>query len=110
MAPPIRIEWLDGGDAIDLVQALAVRGLVGKPVLEDGRHAIVVHDPHEELDRLVADLVEALGAWLADRGRASLDVRVEGKRRRVAPGAALTDALGRRLPGGRSAAAPPPRL
>ena len=68
MAPPVRIEWLDGAEAIDLVQALAVRGLVGKPLAERKRQAVVVHDPHEEADRLV-DVVAALESWLADRGR-----------------------------------------
>jgi hypothetical protein len=83
MAPPIRIEWLEGGEAIDLVQALAVRGLVGKPVREKARHVVTIHDPHEETERLLSDVVAALETWLADRGRDEIEVRVGSRTRTV---------------------------
>jgi hypothetical protein len=79
------------------VQALAVRGLVGKPSRSGERHAVVVHDPHEETERLLADVVAALETWLADRGRDSLQVRVADSSRTVSPASDLRDVLRPRL-------------
>lgn len=107
MAPPLRIEWLDGADAIDLVQALAVRGLVGKPLRKGDRHAVVVHDPHEDTDRLLAELVAALESWLADRGGESLRLTVGDRTRTVSARPDLPGALHGRVAPGRNASTKP---
>jgi hypothetical protein len=97
LAPPIRIEWLEAGEAIDLMKALAVRGLVGILEREGSRHAVFVHDPHEETERLLAEVVEALESWLADRGRDAVEVRVGERVQTVAPRGDVRDALKPRL-------------
>jgi hypothetical protein len=107
VAPPVRIEWLDGAEAIDLVQALAVRGLVGKPLRKGTRHAVVVHDPHEDTDRLVAELVAALETWLADRGGESLRLTLGDRSRTVSPSPDLPGALQGRLSPDRSPSSNP---
>jgi hypothetical protein len=81
--PPIRIEWLEGGEAVDLVEALAVRGLIGKRVRRRTRHAVVIHHPHEGTERLLPDVIDALEDWLADRGRETIEVRVGADRRAI---------------------------
>jgi hypothetical protein len=96
--PPIRIEWLEGGEAIDLVQALAVRGLIGKRVRRRAHHAVVIYHPHEGTERLLPDVIDALEDWLADRGRATIDVRV-GDDRRSIRARELPGALRGRVPG-----------
>lgn len=93
MAPPIRIEWLESVEAIDLMQALAVRGIVGRLEEAGSQLAVVVHDPHEELERLLPEVVGALEGWLADRGREAVEVRVGDRARTVAPGGQLAEAL-----------------
>jgi hypothetical protein len=107
VAPPVRIEWLDGAEAIDLVQALAVRGLVGKPLRKGKRHAVVVHDPHEEADRLVAELVAALESWLADRGRESIQVTLDDSSRTISAPPDLPNALRGRLTPSRNTSSKP---
>jgi hypothetical protein len=107
VAPPVRIQWLEGGEAVDLVQALAVRGLVGKPLRRGNRHAVVVHDPHEEADRLVAELVAALESWLSDRGRESLEVTLGDRSRTVSARPDLPNALRGRLAPGRGTSSKP---
>jgi hypothetical protein len=107
VAPPVRIEWLDGSEAIDLVHALAVRGLVGKPVRQGSRHAVVVHDPHEEADRLVADLVVALESWLVDRGRESVHLTLGDVSRTVSAAPDLPDTLRGRVAPGRNPSSNP---
>lgn len=96
--PPIRIEWLEGGEAIALVEALAVRGLIGKPMRRRTRHAVVIYHPHEDTERLLPDVVEALEAWLADRGRETIEIRV-GTDRRSIRARELPGALKARVPG-----------
>jgi hypothetical protein len=96
--PPIRIEWLEGGEAVDLVQALAVRGLIGKPVRRRARHAVVIHHPHEDTERLLPDVIDALEDWLADRGRETIGVRV-GEDRRSVKARELPGTLKARVPG-----------
>jgi hypothetical protein len=107
VAPPVRIEWLDGTEAIDLVHSLAARGLVGKPVRTGSRHAVVVHDPHEEADRLVADLVVALESWLHDRGRESVHLTVGDRSRTVSAVSDLSDMLRGRVTPGRNPSSNP---
>ena len=98
MDPPIRIQWLEGGEAVDLVQALAVRGLIGKPMRRRTRHAVVIHHPHEDTERVLPDVIEALEAWLADRGRESVEVRVGADSRSIRA-RELPGALRGRVPG-----------
>lgn len=74
MAAPIRVEGLDRADAADLVQALAVRGLTGR--VADVDAAVELHESHEETERLLADVAEAVQAWARDRGRDALEVKV----------------------------------
>jgi hypothetical protein len=93
VAPPIRIEWLESREAIDLAEALAVRGIVGRPVRSTEGHAVVVHDPRERVDRLVDEIVAALESWLADRGRGPVSVRVGTRVHDVAAREALPGAL-----------------
>ncbi|MCC6222089.1 MAG: hypothetical protein IT201_01190 [Thermoleophilia bacterium] len=83
MAAPIRIGPLPGPEALDLAQALAVRGITGRPIRATGRFEVVVHDSHEDPDRLVHDLVDALEEWLADRGRLEVGVRIAGSEQTV---------------------------
>lgn len=83
MAAPIRIGPLPGREALDLAQALAVRGIAGRPVRASGRYEVEIHDSHEDEDRLVHDVVDALGQWLADRGRVEVGLRMAGSRQTV---------------------------
>ena len=103
MAAPIRVEWLDGREARDLVQALAVRGIVGKQVTSAEDAAVVVHDPHETDERLLAELVHALEGWLADRGREQVRVRIGNRTRTVGSRPNLAAALHERAQARRSA-------
>lgn len=99
MAPPIRVGALDMTEARDLVEALAVRGLIA--TLEEGAGDILVelNEPHEETERLLADLTVALETWLADRGRSAIDVRVADRAIVVRAATDLDDALRSRLHG-----------
>jgi hypothetical protein len=90
MAPPIRIGPLDEHDAHDLSHALSVRGLVGSVVGSDGRYAVVVHDSHEEAERLFGEVTVAVEAWVGDRGEGQLEVRM---RDRVAAVAAAPETI-----------------
>jgi hypothetical protein len=93
MAPPIRVEGLASREAVDLVQALAVRGIVGKPLYAGEGYAVVVHDPHEDEQRLLAEVLHALEGWLADRRREPLEVRVGARTQTVRGGSDLASAL-----------------
>jgi hypothetical protein len=103
VAAPIRVEWLEGREARDLVQALAVRGIVGKQVASAEGVAVLVHDPHETDERLLAELVQALEGWLADRGRDPVRVRVGDRTRTVGTRRDLAVALHERAQARRSA-------
>jgi hypothetical protein len=76
MAPPIRVGALDLTEARDLVDALAVRGLIATVEESAGETRIELNEPHEETERLLADLTVALQVWLADRGRNAVDVHL----------------------------------
>ena len=93
MAPPIRVEWLESREARDLVQALAVRGIVGTQVATKDRIGVVIHDPHEAEERLVAELVAALEGWLDDRRREPLRLRIGNRVRTVGSSRDLASAL-----------------
>jgi antitoxin (DNA-binding transcriptional repressor) of toxin-antitoxin stability system len=98
VAAPIRIGTLDAAEADDLVGALAVRGLVGRPVAADGERFVELHEAHEETDRLVAEVTAAVEAWLADRGRPAVELTVAGRAFPVQAAASLDEALRTRLP------------
>jgi hypothetical protein len=78
VARPIRVGVLDTGEARDLVGALAVRGLVGRSVEEEGGVWVELHGGREDADRLLSEAIETVSAWVSDRGKESLDV--EGDR------------------------------
>jgi hypothetical protein len=94
VADPIRIEPLDAGEAYDLAQALAVRGITARPMPEGDPELIEIRDPHEQTERLVADVTAAVEDWLADRRRRSIDVVVEGGARTPVAPAGLAESLG----------------
>jgi hypothetical protein len=74
VATPIRVGVLDAEEARDLIGALAVRGLVGRP-LENGDDVWVeLHGGREDADRLLSEAIETVSAWVADRGKESIDV------------------------------------
>jgi hypothetical protein len=79
MAPPIRIGPLEEHEAHDLAHALSVRGLVGKVVGVDGRHSVVVRDPHEEEQRFFDEVTVATQAWLNDHGDGRLEIRMRSQ-------------------------------
>ena len=66
----IRIESLEGGDCC----SLALRGLIGSSEREGKLSAVVIPHPHEDTERLLPDVVEALEGWLADRGKESAEL------------------------------------
>ncbi len=99
MAPPIRVGALDPTEARDLVESLAVRGLIATVEASGGKTFVELNEPHEETERLLGDLTVALETWLADRGRRTIEVRL-GERVIVVEAAAdLGDALRSRLHG-----------
>jgi hypothetical protein len=97
VAAPIRIGTLDAREASDLVQALAARGLIGRPVRERGSHWVEVHEAHEETRRLLADVTAAVETWLSDREERSLSIEVEGRIREIEAPGDLRDVLRERL-------------
>ena len=98
MAPPIRIGALALEEARDLVEALAVRGLIGRADEADDGWWVELHDSREETERLVAEVTDAVRAWLLDRGRPSARISVAERWTTVEPGERLDDALRGRLP------------
>ena len=99
MATPIRVGVLEAAEARDLVEALAVRGLIG--TMSESRRGcwVELNEPHEETERLIAEVTAALEAWLLDRGRGPLNVRVGERHITVEASAILDDVLRSRLPG-----------
>lgn len=97
MAAPIRIGTLDATEASDLVQALAARGLIGRPVGANGDRWVEVSEAREETHRLLADVTDAVATWLAEHERESIDVEVEGRLQHVSARADLRDALRARI-------------
>lgn len=97
MAAPIRIGTLDATEASDLVQALAARGLIGRPVGTEGDRWVEVSEAHEETRRLLADVTDAVAIWLAEHERESIDIEVEGRVQHVRARDDLRDALRARL-------------
>ena len=79
MAETIHIELATTAEGVDLVEALARRGLTGELVRAGSPSEVAVRYASEETDRLLLEVLAALEAWLADRGVSSLRVRV-GKR------------------------------
>jgi hypothetical protein len=88
---------LDATEASDLVQALAARGLIGRPQAAGGLRWVEVLEAHEDTDRLLADVAEAVATWLAERERHSLEVRVEDEVHEITAHADLREALRARV-------------
>ena len=101
MAPPIRIGTLAADEARDLVEALAVRGLIGRATEAADGWWVELHDPHEETERLVAEVTEAVQAWLVDRNRPSATISVAERWTTVEPGERIEETLRGRLPSAR---------
>ena len=97
MAPPIRIGTLTADEARDLVEALAVRGLIATAEKDDGGYVVELNQPHEETERLLGDLTVALETWLADRGRAAVDVHIENRTVGIEAASRLDETLRSRL-------------
>jgi hypothetical protein len=97
LAAPIRIGRLDAAEASDLVHALAARGLIGRSIASGGARWVEVCEAREETRRLLADVTEAVETWLADRARASLEIRVEDRVEHVTVDQALREALRARI-------------
>ncbi len=83
MAAPIRIGPLDATETSDLIRMLGARGLVGRRTSDGEPCWVEVLEAHERTDRLLAEVSEAVSAWLSDRGRPSLEIRVEDNVLRV---------------------------
>ena len=98
VATPVRVERLGRDDAADLAQALAVRGLVGHVIRAGNRAALEIRDEREDTERLIAEVVDALRAWLADRHHEPLVVSAGSLRRTVEPEGGLPAALAARVP------------
>ena len=93
MAAPIRSGTLAAGEARDLVHSLAVRGLVGR-LDTTGEHGWVeVRETHEDTDRLLAEVTDAVAAWLREHERPPLEIRVEGAVHEVAARSDLREEL-----------------
>jgi hypothetical protein len=98
VATPVRVERLEQHEALDLAQALAVRGLVGRPVRSRGVGALEIHDAREDTQRLLTEVVEAVETWLADRQRDPVVISVGGRKRTVRARRDLSAALAARVP------------
>jgi hypothetical protein len=97
MAAPIRVGALGLAEARDLVEALAVRGLIATVDEADGSWYVELNEPHEETERLLGDLTVALETWLADRGRSALEVRAGDRTIEVTASARIDEELRARL-------------
>ncbi|MCI0635214.1 MAG: hypothetical protein L0206_15085 [Actinobacteria bacterium] len=74
MTRPIRVGVLDAEEARDLIGALAVRGLVGRPLDEGHGVWVELHEGREDADRLLSEAMDTISAWVSDRGKDSVDV------------------------------------
>jgi hypothetical protein len=92
------VERLGQRDAADLAQALAVRGLIGHVTGPAKRATLEIRDEREDTERLIAEVIEALKAWLADRHHEPLVVSAGGVRRTVGAEGELTTVLAARIP------------
>ncbi len=99
MAPPIRVGPVDISEARDMVEALAVRGLIATVEETAGEILVELNEPHEETERLLGDLTVALETWLADRGRSAVDVHLGDRAIVVRAAADLDSTLRSRLHG-----------
>ena len=105
VARPIRVGVLDVEEARDLVGALAVRGLVGRPLERAGGVWVELHEAREEADRLLSEVIDTVSAWVSDRGKDSVEihadrgvytVRLRPEELETALGARLTEVIERR--------------
>ena len=97
VATPVRVERLESSDAEDLAQALAVRGLVGHVISSRGGATLEIRDEREDTERLIAEVIGALQAWLVDRHHDPLEISAGSERRVVGPEGELPAALAARV-------------
>ena len=93
MAEPIRIGTLDAPEATDLVEALAVRGLIGRTIVGGDGRWIEIHEHHEHTDRLLGEVTAAVETWLGEHDRESLEIRVGDRVQTVKAPSDIRDAL-----------------
>jgi hypothetical protein len=99
VATQVSVGVFDAAVARDLVEALAVRGLIGTAVERDGSWSVDLDEPHEQPERLLAEVAGAVGAWLTDRGKPSARIRAAGRTITLRAGERLDDALRAQLRG-----------
>lgn len=98
VAAPVRVERLEQDEALDLAQALSVRGLVGRPLRVRKHVVLEIRDEREDPERLLKEVIDALEAWLADRHRDALLVSVGDTQRTVRAARDLPATLAGRVP------------
>jgi len=76
VADTIRLETASAGEAIDLIETLARRGLNAALVRECGCSHVEVSSPGEPTQRLLGDVLVALETWLADATPRAVRLRV----------------------------------
>ena len=76
MAHRVVVDVETEAQALDLSQALAVRGFASHPGESNGQHEVQVWCKHEKTDLLLGDLLPTLEAWRLDRRHGPLPVRV----------------------------------
>jgi hypothetical protein len=77
VARPIRVGVLDAEEARDLIGALAVRGLVGRPLDEAAGVWVELHEAREDAERLLAEAIDTVRAWVSDRGKDAVEVHAD---------------------------------
>jgi hypothetical protein len=95
MAEPIRIQVDSESDALDLSFALALRGLSGTFLPEEGWSIEIPHE-REQTNRRLADVSAVLVDWLADRDCGNVTVYAGDRasvlrRRKAEPDKAVTN-------------------
>jgi hypothetical protein len=85
MNSPIRVETRTRAEADDLVEALRHRGIHGRRVTaSDGSEVAINFEPSEN-EPLPLAAVVALEAWLLERRKPSIPIRVGGRRYELGP-------------------------
>jgi len=72
----IRIETPGCGEALDLIDVLARRGLCARVAAGDGGREVELRPGRESVGPLLVELRAALADWLLDRNHAPVAVRV----------------------------------
>jgi hypothetical protein len=93
VAAPIEIGALQEAEAVDLVRALASRGLIGRRAEHGDELWLEVWEAREDTERLLGEVSAAVADWLADHDRPTLELRVGARVQTVAARGDLPDAL-----------------